>query len=422
MSRFPKLILVAFFSWSAFLFAQPARCEEAAPPLGTAATSSTRLPDKGSPDEPVSHKAHTLEVVAECYDQMPRGVAVTNDNRIFLCFPKHDDKSPYTLAELVGKTFVPYPNEATNKLDTEDPKNHFISVMSAVVDNKKRLWLLDSGRLNRQLVKGGPKLVAVDLSSGQIVKNISFPDNVVLPKTILTDLEIDPVIGHDGTAIIADSAPEGESAFIVVDLATGKSMRRLNKHRSVMADFAYVIFAEGRMVRIRTSETDKRDWTPGLSGLALSPNGKELYYSPLASSELYQVSTDKLCDPTFRDADIEKTVKSLGQVMGTSDGLECDSQNRIYLTDVQFSSIWRRNTDGKLEKLVRDPRLVWPERLCLAHDGYLYVIASQLNRAPLFHYGQDLRTKPYQVFRIKVNAQPVQPSTKATSKAPVSSK
>lgn len=43
----------------------------------------------------------------------------------------------------------------------------------------------------------------------------------------------------------------------------------------------------------------------------------------------------------------------------------------------------------------------------LADDGYLYVTANQLNRQPTMHNGQDLRVKPYTLFRLKVNAKPV---------------
>ena len=40
------------------------------------------------------------------------------------------------------------------------------------------------------------------------------------------------------------------------------------------------------------------------------------------------------------------------------------------------------------ETLVFDPRVIWPDTLALAGDGYLYVINNQLNRQPRFHHGQ----------------------------------
>jgi hypothetical protein len=51
---------------------------------------------------------------------------------------------------------------------------------------------------------------------------------------------------------------------------------------------------------------------------------------------------------------------------------------------------------------------LWPDTLALSNDGYLYFTANQLHRQPNFHQGEDLREKPYSLFRIPVDAQPVQ--------------
>jgi sugar lactone lactonase YvrE len=40
-------------------------------------------------------------------------------------------------------------------------------------------------------------------------------------------------------------------------------------------------------------------------------------------------------------------------------------------------------------------------------DGYLYVTANQLHRQARFNAGQDLRQKPYSLFRIHIDRQPV---------------
>ena len=72
------------------------------------------------------------------------------------------------------------------------------------------------------------------------------------------------------------------------------------------------------------------------------------------------------------------------------------------------NSIHRWNpATGLTETLVHDPRLLWPDTMSIASDGYLYVNANQLNRQPTMHNGVDQRVKPYTMFRIKVNAQPV---------------
>lgn len=67
----------------------------------------------------------------------------------------------------------------------------------------------------------------------------------------------------------------------------------------------------------------------------------------------------------------------------------------------------RRDTQGHDQTLIKDPRLTWPDNLSLATDGYLYITANQVNRMPRFHDGKDLRTPPYYLFKLKVDAKPV---------------
>lgn len=92
---------------------------------------------------------------------------------------------------------------------------------------------------------------------------------------------------------------------------------------------------------------------------------------------------------------------------GASDGLESDSAGNIYFTNYEHNAILRRSPDNRWETLTHDPRLLWPDTLSLATDGYLYVTANQLHRQARFHKGKDLRRKPYSLFRIRVDAQPV---------------
>jgi sugar lactone lactonase YvrE len=101
-------------------------------------------------------------------------------------------------------------------------------------------------------------------------------------------------------------------------------------------------------------------------------------------------------------------VKDLGEKGGASDGLESDAQGRVYLSDYEHDAIRRRNAAGEIETLVHDPRVLWPDTLSLAADGYLYFTANQIERGAAFHGGQDLRQKPYVLFRVKVDGTRIQ--------------
>lgn len=145
----------------------------------------------------------------------------------------------------------------------------------------------------------------------------------------------------------------------------------------------------------------------GTDGIAISADGERLFYPPLASRRLYSVSVDTLANEQLADQEVAKTVIDHGEKGGGSDGLESDAQNRIYLTNYEQNAIQHRLPNGTIESLVNDPRLLWPDTLSVATDGYLYITANQLHRQPNFPNSRDLRQKPYSLFRVRIDAQPV---------------
>ena len=69
----------------------------------------------------------------------------------------------------------------------------------------------------------------------------------------------------------------------------------------------------------------------------------------------------------------------------------------------EHDAVRRRSVAGEIETLLHDPRVLWPDTLSLATDGYLYFTANQIERGAGFHDGHDLRQKPYVLFRVKVD-------------------
>lgn len=204
-------------------------------------------------------------------------------------------------------------------------------------------------------------------------------------------------------AFLTDSTSYGPNGIIVVDLASSKSWRRLHGHPSTKPDSGFVPVVEGETLQLRLAGKPPAKFAVGSDGIAISPDGKTLYYCPLTSRHLYSASMDALADPSRPDADVASTVKDLGEKGGASDGLESDAQGRVYLSDYEHNAIRRRNLDGEIETIAHDPRLLWPDTLSLAPNGYLYVTANQVERQAVFHGGQDRRQKPYVLFRVKVD-------------------
>jgi sugar lactone lactonase YvrE len=369
-----------------------------------------RLPS----DEPLG----ALEPVAHFHDAMPTGVTVSQKGRIFVNFPKWGDDVSFTVAEVRDGEAVAYPDEAINQTDTHDlgADTALVSVQSVVVDPADRLWILDTGSPMFQPTKyGGPKVLCVDLEKNQVIKKILFPQNVALPSTYLNDIRFDLRRGKEGIAYITDSAQNGPNGIIVVDLASGESWRRLNDHPSTKAEDlrTFLPIVEGRPFLVKQQQEEEENGSQklaanmGSDGIAISATGDRLYYCPLASRKLYSASTEALSDRSADDQYVSQTVKDEGDKGGASDGLESDAEGRIYVTNYEHNAIMRRNPDGEWETIVHDPRLLWPDTLSLASNGYLYVTANQLHRQARFHNGHDMRRKPYTLFRVKINAKPV---------------
>ena len=362
-------------------------------------------------DVPRDEAIGSLEVAATFSGAMPTGVTVANDRRIFVNFPRWGDAVEATVAEIKNGKIVPYPTAEINRYEPGDNQTEkFVSVQSVVVDPaSKMLWILDTGSIAFGPVReGGPKLVAVDLATNRIVRKIIFPPDVALKTTYLNDVRFDPRRGAQGMAFITDSTSSGPNGIIVVDLASGKSWRRLNDDPSTKADPVFVPVVEGKILALRLPGQPVARFGVGADGIAISPDGKTLYYSPLTSRHLYSVSIDALADPSRSDAEVAATVKNLGEKGGAGDGLESDAQGRVYLSDYEHDAIHRRKLDGDIETLVHDPRVLWPDTLSLASDGYLYFTVNQIERQPPFNNGQDLRKKPYLLFRVKIDGTRIQ--------------
>ncbi|MFD1261392.1 L-dopachrome tautomerase-related protein [Entomomonas asaccharolytica] len=345
-----------------------------------------------------------LEAVAAFNGAMPTGVTVAEDGRIFVNFPRWGDDVPFTVAELVDGEAVAYPSKEINKANKVDIKNHFISVQSVVADGRGRLWVLDTAAPKfSSPVVGGAKLVAIDLNTNKIVKTLLFPAEVLTPQTYLNDMRFDFRVGEEGVAYVTESSASG--GIIVMDLKTGKALRRLTGDVAAAADKSFIAIIEGEALLRRSADGKTSAFAAGSDGIALSNDGKILYFSPLSSRHLYAIATDLLRDPNVTDAELSKAVKDLGE-KGASDGLESDANGAVYAGNYEHNSIRKRLPNGEWQTIVHDPRILWPDTLAIGPDGYLYFTANQLHRQAGFHKGKDKREKPYSLFRIKINEKP----------------
>lgn len=348
----------------------------------------------------------TPQLVATFFGPMPTGVTVSHRGRIFTNFPRWGDAVKFTVAEVKNGRAIPFPNMGWNKRD-KPVTQRFVSVQSVVVDPRDRLWALDTGSVKMgPVTPGGAKLVCVDLKTNQVIQTIIFPPDVALKLSYLNDVRFDLRRGAAGLAYITDSSGPGPNGIVVVDLASGRSWRKLHDHISTRAVPKFVPVVEGMALMQRPPGQKPKYIAIGSDGIAISADGERLYYCPLASRRLYSVSVDALSDARTSAAQVAGTVIDHGD-KGASDGLESDNKGRVYCTEYEHNAILMRHPNGMYQTLVHDPKVLWPDTLSVARHGYLYFTANQLHRQPNFHSGKDLRVKPYSIMRVKIDAGPV---------------
>ncbi len=317
-----------------------------------------------------------LETVALFPDTMLAGVVTSADGRIFLSFPRWNPVE-FSVAELTkGGTLEPIPNLEMHQ--PEAGEKRLVSIQGIDVDTLGQLWLLDAGNA---------KLHCVDLATKQIVKSWRPSSEMLGSSTYANDVRIDLRRGKEGFAFISDTAGAG---VIVMDLATGDSRRRLSKAPAARIDKTFDAKVEGQPLGMR-GHTD---------GIALSPDGRTLYFHSLSQRALFSVSADALADMKHSDAEIEATIQKIANKTSASDGIGCDAENRVYTTDYEDGAIRRwtpgAGDDQPGEIIIQDERLLWPDAVAI-HGGYLYVTTNQLNRL-------DKKDPPYALFRVPVDA------------------
>lgn len=333
-----------------------------------------------------------LERVAAFQHQVT-GVAVGRDGRIFVNFPRWTEDTAVSVAELKGGRLVPYPDEGWNgwrnaRKDEVAPDRHWVCVQSVVADGRGNLWVLDpAAPAMEQIVKGGPKLVRIDLATDKVVQTIPFDERVAPTGSYLNDIRFSP----DGKwGYVTES---GRGAILVVDLEGGSVRRVLDGVSSTQAEKGVVVQIDGKTLR----RPDGKALSFAADGLALSPDGETLYWQAITGRTLYSVPTAALRDAALGTAELERQVAKAGSTV-IADGLWMSSKGRFYVTSPEDSSVKLREADGRLVTAAQDPKLRWPDSMAEGPDGAIYVTASHIPDNRMFKLGAPVAT-PSALFR-----------------------
>lgn len=347
--------------------------------------------------KPETYHSDALQAVADLGQKRAIGVSVSSDNRLFVSFPRRAEHYQYGLTEVVDGKTKPYPDSSWNT-DSAETASHFVSVQDLYVDTNDVLWVLDSkpaggsifGKDASAKPEGYFKLVKINLKTDKVEQVYHFDD---LDKVAsgLNDVRVDT---DKNLAYFSDP---GQSAIVILDLASGKTRTVLQGHPATQADPAVVLQYHGQDMR----NSEGTPFRSNINGIALTKDNQYFYFKPINKLNLYRIATKYLADPTLTDKVLAEHIEDIGETVITH-GLVADNRGYIYLTSSLDYSIKYVTPDGKMHTLVQDSRLIWPDSLGIGADGYLYFSCAQLQRDPQWNKGVDGTEYPYTIFRVKL--------------------
>ncbi len=320
------------------------------------------------------------------------GVAIAPGGRTFLVIPKQKGQSVPQLAEYIHGGLQAYPNQDWNKWSPGSDATHaFVHANSVRFGPDGTLWVVDFGspELGKPIVKHGPKLVGINITTGKVVETLYF-DSVTHPESALDDVRF-----HGDHAYLTDA---GWPGIIVVHAPDGAMYRTLTDTSSVRAQ--HPLRAEGHDLADKAGKPIYFH----ADQLEVSPDGKTLYYQP-DSGPMSSIETRYLDDPNIPDSERAQHVKPFLH-NGTAGGTAIDRAGDLYISDTDHSSVLKATPAGEVTTLVQDPRLVWVDAMWISADGRLWMPAAQMDRTPAFNNNNMTVQYPMQVFTVNIGNGP----------------
>jgi len=334
-------------------------------------------PDLSTP--PLLAASEVEEFVS--YAEPIGNVAVNRDGRVF--FTVHPESRPVgnKLLEYVSGAAVPYPSGAAQT-------QLFDTVLGVAIDRYNRLWTIDHANHG----VGSPRIIAIDLDTGEVVRDKTFGKSLAPLGSFLQDLQV----SADGrTVVIADASFWRKTpAIIVYDVETGEARRVLESHKSVSAE-QYVIRSHGRDMKFLGGAVTLRG---GVDGIALGPDW--LYFGALSGSSLYRVELSDLRNEKLPAGQLASRVERFSD-KPLSDGFSIDTAGNVYITDVEHGAIFITGNEQPLTTLIQSEAVRWPDALSFGPDGYLYLADSALPDLILQSREHIKASGPYRIFRFQ---------------------
>lgn len=289
----------------------------------------------------------------------------------------------------------PYPNLAWNKPNA-DPLKFLDAVLGVRSDSQGRIWLADMGTRS----KIQPKFVVWDSKADALWRVIAIPTEVTTPFSEPNDFVIDEArgmlyIADEGAGHGGDGS---RAALIVLNLATGQAVRRLEGFPGIRAERG-TLTIEGACVERNNPGGARVPLRVGLDGIVMDASGEWLYLAPLNGRAMWRLPIAALLNPSLDDDALAGCMERYAD-KPNSGGMSIDSEGNLYLTAIERSAIGRiRAVDRRYDEPVKRPDLFWPDGTMWGPDGALYIVSTQLPRSPALARPGERPRLPFKVFR-----------------------
>jgi len=363
---------------------------------------------------------NSLEIIAEL-NLPPGNVAISNTGRIFFnTHPEYQSLKGFSTSKIMEQLVDEEGKKQYKSFPDAEFQSKIITCSSMRIDNQNRLWLLDFANM---ATKDTPKLFAFQLKSDSdgedsFLFEYSFPSKIAGFGSLLNDFNVSP----DGNYIyIADtSIVAAVPAIIFFSIRDKTSYRLLNGHQTMYGQSSFLNIS-GTVLKVGPFGIKLN-----VDSIALSRDGKALYYGALTGKELLCIDTSYILsyiNAVNNGGDITSSLSALEANIHTAldrkpatDGITIDDLGNIYMTAIEHSMIAVAKPTKKFFNMIEDatsesacqvlellssvkniPLLRWPEMLSFGPDG-LYITSSALHIK--FSGGSTEDNKPYYITRI----------------------
>lgn len=319
----------------------------------------------------------------------PGNLAVTAGGRVFATVHQFR-RAEAQLIEMTGpETYRPWPEGTWNGPFGSGPEV-LNSPLGVAIDRKGRLWVIDNGLGDPPQT---PKLLAFELADGRLAFRHDFPPETAPLGSFLNDLAVDD---ERGFVYLADIGGAQGPALVTVDLNRQVS-RRFGASPALQAEDVDLV-VEGRVIGTRDQGEGFRAARVAVNPITLSADGETLYFGAMTGRTWYRLPTHLLREGAEESA-IAAAIEAAGP-KPVSDGASTDVEGNHYFTDLGENAITVLRPNGRLETLVQDDRLLWPDALSFGEPGWLYVAVNQLHRAPALNDGVEAAELPFRILRV----------------------